>query len=242
MLQAVRAGLRACAQAGHVDETDLFPDFQSTLSELVAQHGYVVIAIVIAMESMGLPLPGEAILIAACLYAGNTQRLEIWIVLLAGTLGAIIGDNAGYWIGRKVGFPLLLRHGWRIGLDGPRIKIGQYLFLRHGGKVVFFGRFVAILRATAGLLAGANRMDWRRFLAFNTSSAVVWVGGYGLAAYGFGASISHLLGPIGIVGSVLAIIVVGIVIIVARRSEARLRIVAERAFPDPVSPPTRTEP
>ncbi len=204
------------------------------LPELIASYGYWLVAGVIAIESMGLPLPGEATLLAAAIYAGNTGRLNIALVILAASLGAIVGDNLGYWIGREAGFRLLVRWGPRVGLTTGRLKIGQYLFRQHGGKVVFFGRFVALLRALAGPLAGANRMDWRKFFAFNASGAVVWTGSYGLAAYLFGSHITHLLGPIGVVLSAVALVVIVTVGILARRHEAVLRDAAERAFPGPL--------
>ncbi len=208
--------------------------FGASFTDLIATYGYWLIIVVIGLESMGLPLPGEATLLAASIYAGHTQRLSVMLVISAAITGAILGDNLGYWIGREAGLRLLARHGRRFGLTEQRLKLGRYLFLKHGGKIVFFGRFVTLLRATAGLLAGANRMDWRRFLAFNASSAVVWAGGYGYAAYLFGGQIRHLLGPIGLVASILALVVVVSAIVAVRRHEARLIADAEAAFPGPI--------
>ena len=116
---------------------------------LLTKYGSFAVAGVVCLESMGLPLPGEAILIAAAIYAGKTGGLNIVEVIAATAAGAIVGDNIGYWIGREIGFPVLLRYGRYIGLTEPRIKLGQYLFMQHGGKIVFFGRFVALLRALA---------------------------------------------------------------------------------------------
>lgn len=118
-----------------------------------------------------LPLPGEATLIAAAVYAGKTHHLNIWGVIAAGAAGAILGDNIGFWVGREIGYRLLLRYGHYVYLTDARIKLGQYLFLRHGGKIVFFGRFVAMLRAFTALLAGANNMSWPRFLLFNAAGS-----------------------------------------------------------------------
>ncbi len=209
----------------------MFVELQTEFSGLVLTYGYWLVALVIGLESLGLPLPGETTLIAASVYAGHTHALNIVLVLLAGIAGAIVGDNIGFWIGRRAGLPLLVRHGGRIGLDAGRLKLGQYLFLRHGGKVVFFGRFVAVLRALAALLAGANRMEWRWFLVCNAAGAVVWVGGYGLAAYFLGGQIRHLLGPVGVTGLVLAAIAVIWGLLVLRRQEASLIAAAERAIP-----------
>jgi membrane protein DedA with SNARE-associated domain len=118
---------------------------------LIAPYGYWTVGGIIALESMGLPLPGEATLVAAAVYAATTHHLNIWLVIAAAATGAIVGDNIGYWIGREIGYPLLLRYGHYVYLTEARIKLGQYLFFRHGGKIVFFGRFVAVLRALAAI-------------------------------------------------------------------------------------------
>src|SRR4051794_7544554 len=109
------------------------------LQQLIAHYGYVTVALVVAIESVGVPLPGETALVTAALYAGATHNLNIALVIAAATLGAAVGGAAGFAIGRRLGFPFLVRHGGRIGLDQGRIKLGQYLFRRHGGKVVFLG-------------------------------------------------------------------------------------------------------
>jgi membrane protein DedA with SNARE-associated domain len=126
---------------------------------LIATYGYWTVGGIIALESMGLPLPGEATLIAAAVYAATTHHLNIWLVIAAAATGAIVGDNIGYWIGREIGYRLLLRYGHYVYLTEARIKLGQYLFFRHGGKIVFFGRFVAVLRALAAILAGRQSYE-----------------------------------------------------------------------------------
>lgn len=103
---------------------------------LVVTYGYVVVALIVALESMGLPLPGETVLIAAAVYAGVTHRLSIVPLIGAAAFGAVLGDNLGFWIGRRFGFALLRRYGHFVGLDERRLKLGRYLFDRHGGKVV----------------------------------------------------------------------------------------------------------
>ena len=215
----------------------MFHALHAQLPQLIAVYGYWLVAGVIALESMGLPLPGETTLIAASIYAGTTHRLEIWLVVAAAAAGAIVGDNIGYWIGREAGFPLMVRYGERIGINQPRIKLGQYLFLRHGGKVVFFGRFVAVLRALAAFLAGANRMEWRRFLIYNALGGMVWVSVFGFGAYLLGRQIKHLLGPVGIVALALAAAAVIAGFMALRRHEATLQAAAERAFPGPLAHP-----
>src|SRR5262245_712091 len=138
----------------------------SQLGPLVAAHGYWIVAIVVGIESMGIPAPGETALVSAAIYAGTTHRLSLLLLIAAAALGAIVGDNLGYLIGRRFGYDLLLRHGRRFGVDERHVKLGRFLFNRHGAKVVFIGRFIAVLRALAGVLAGAALMNWRQFLAF----------------------------------------------------------------------------
>lgn len=208
--------------------------FPESLAALIATYGYWLVAGMIALESMGLPLPGETTLIAASLYAGHTHRLEIWLVLLAAAAGAVIGDNIGFWIGREGGLRLLERYGFRIGLGPARLRLGRYLFRLHGGKMVFFGRFVAVLRALAAVLAGANRMDWPQFLAFNAAGGVVWVGLYGGGAFLLGNRISHVVGPIGFVAFAGAVVAIFFGWRTLRQREAIWQAEADEAFPDAV--------
>jgi len=119
------------------------------LGHLISHYGYPAIAAVVGLESMGIPLPGETMLVLSAIYAGTHSDLHIAGVIAAAALGAIVGDNVGYWVGREFGYPLLVRYGRYVGLTEARIKLGQYMFLRHGGKVVFFGRFFAGLRVLA---------------------------------------------------------------------------------------------
>ena len=142
------------------------------LQRFISTHGYWAVALIVGLESMGLPLPGETVLVLATIYAATDPSVNVWLVITAAAVGSIIGDNVGYWLGKKYGYALLRRYGRHIGMSDARIKIGQYLFLRHGGKVVFFGRFVALLRILAAVLAGVNRMPWRGFLLANAGGAV----------------------------------------------------------------------
>src|SRR5262249_50218028 len=108
------------------------------VTHLIASYGYVAIGCIIALESMGLPLPGESALVAAALYASHHDQ-NIAAVVAAAATGAIVGDNVGYWIGREFGYRLLLRYGAAIGLSTSKINLGKYLFLRHGGNAGCFG-------------------------------------------------------------------------------------------------------
>jgi membrane protein DedA with SNARE-associated domain len=201
------------------------------IPHLIAAHGYLIVAGIVGIESMGVPAPGETALVTAAIYAGTTHRLSIVVLIAAAALGAIIGDNLGYLIGRRFGYELLLRHGRRIGIDERRLKLGRFLFERHGGKVVFFGRFMAVLRALAGVLAGAACMEWRRFLAFNAAGGIAWAAMYGMAAYVFGDRIERLRAPLAVTGIVIAALLVGAVWWWLRGHYAALQDQAERAIP-----------
>ena len=150
------------------------------LQQLVTAHGYWAVALIVGLESMGLPLPGETILVLAAIYAATEPSFNIWVVIAVAAFGAIVGDNAGYWLGLRYGYALLLRYGERIGMFEARIKLGQYLYLKHGAKVVFLGRFVALLRILAAFLAGVNRMPWRAFLVANACGGIIWAAVFGI--------------------------------------------------------------
>src|SRR2546428_4457406 len=147
---------------------------------------------------------GETALITRAIFAGRTQGLNIVWVIIAAAIGAIVDDNVGYLIGRRFGYSMLLRYGHLARIDRRRIKLGQYLFARHGGKVVFFGRFITVLRAVAAVLAGTNCMPWRRFLFFNASGGVLWATAYGMAGNLFGERLRPLHGTVAFVGLALA--------------------------------------
>lgn len=207
----------------------------TTLMNAINGYGAWLVGSAIAIESMGIPVPGETMLITAAVYAGASGKLSITAIVVAAIVGAIAGDNAGFWIGRTVGFRWLMRHRSKLRLTTRRLKLGQYLFLRHGGKVVFFGRFVAVLRALAALLAGVNCMAWRRFLLFNALGAIVWAGAYGIGAYVFGERLAHALSSVGVVLGIVAAVAVVAVLFLARRYERRLEDEAERELPGPLS-------
>jgi len=204
------------------------------LLHLLATYGYWAVFVFIAIESMGIPFPGETMLLVAAIYAGTTHRLSILLVIVAAASGAILGDNLGFIIGRVGGYRLLRRYGHYIRLDERKLKLGQYLFMKHGGKVVFFGRFVAVLRAWAAFLAGTNRMRWPGFLLFNALGGIVWATLFGLGGYYLGDSIHRLTGPVAIACTVLATLIIIAFLIFVHRNEQRLEAEAERALPGPL--------
>jgi membrane protein DedA with SNARE-associated domain len=203
-----------------------------TIEGWLSSYGYVVVFVLVMLESLGLPVPGETALIAAALYAGSTHHLSIGWVIAVAAAGAIVGDNVGFTLGRRVGTKLLMRHGHRIRLNESRLRIGMWLFRRHGGKVVFWGRFVSILRTYAAFLAGTNRMSWPRFLVFNAAGGILWATAFGLGYYAFGDVLEHAGTAIDIgLGVAGALVVVGF-ILWARRKESELAERAERELGD----------
>jgi membrane protein DedA with SNARE-associated domain len=208
--------------------------FGLNLAHLVMTYGYWAVLLAVAIESTGIPFPGETMLLIASIYAGRTHHLAILLVIIAAASGAILGDNLGFWVGREGGYRLLRRYGRYIRLDERKLKLGQYLFMKHGSKVVFFGRFVAVLRAWAAFLAGTNRMLWPEFLLFNALGGIVWATLFGLGGYFLGKSIDRFAGPFGIVTLVSAAILIIAGLIFIARNEKRLEDEAERALPGPL--------
>ena len=179
------------------------------LNHLLSSYGYAAVFLIVGAESVGIPLPGETTLTLAAIYAGSTHRLNIVGVIAAAAAGAIIGDNVGYLIGR-------------------------YLFDRHGGKVVFFGRFVSILRTYAAFLAGTMKMPWRRFLVFNAGGGIVWATIVGVGFYYFASALKALRAPFDIAIGIAAILALVGGLVVLRRKEKQLGTAAERAYPGPL--------
>jgi membrane protein DedA with SNARE-associated domain len=199
-----------------------------TIDAWLQSYGYLVVFLLVMIESIGVPVPGETALIGAALYAGSTHKLEIWWVIAAAIAGAIIGDNIGFSIGRYGGAKLLLRHGHKVRLHEGRLKIGIWLFRRHGGKVVFWGRFVSILRTYAAFLAGTNQMAWPRFLVFNAAGAIVWATVFGVAYYVFGSALQKLSTTIDITLGVAGVAVLVAFLVWSKRKENELLAKAER--------------
>src|ERR1700739_3760116 len=163
--------------------------FSNYLIGLIQAHGPWIICVVVALESAGVPLPGETILVAAALLASTTNQVDVVVVVAAAATGAIIGDGIGYTVGRRFGTPFLRKYGRYIHLDENRLLIGRYLFFRYGNAVVFFGRFVAVLRMFAALLAGANSMPAGRFFLFNVTGGICWACLFGFGAYAVGTEV-----------------------------------------------------
>lgn len=195
----------------------------SWIANLLASYGYLFLFLLVAVESFGIPLPGETALVTAAAFAA-TGRLNIVLVIVVAAAGAIIGDNAGYWIGRKGGLALVSRYGRHVGLTEKKLKWARTFFDRHGAKTVFLGRFIALLRSWAAALAGIGRMPYGVFTLFNALGGVVWASLFGTLGYLFGRNLPRLEHYLGRASLVIAlVVVVGAVIAVkvvrSRRTE-----------------------
>ena len=199
-----------------------------TAQHLIGHYGYWAILLIVMLESADIPMPGETILVTAAVYAGTRHALDIRWVIAAAAGGAILGDNIGFWVGREFGEPLLEKWGHLVGLDARKRMLGRYLFARYGGSIVFLGRFVALLRAFAALLAGANGLSPWRFFAFNAAGGIVWATTFGLGGYLLGAGIHRIAGPVGW-ALLLAALVAGFVLWrYYKKHEEKLLATAER--------------
>lgn len=204
------------------------------LTPFLHSFGYLAIFLVIAGESMGIPLPGETLLLSSAIYAGTTHQLNVFGIILAAFLGAVIGDNLGFVIGYYGGFPLLKKFARVFKIKDSKIKVGQYLFMKHGGKIVFFGRFVSILRTWAAFLAGVNRMPWKRFLFFNAAGGLLWSTFYGILGFGLGRGVHWLSRPLRYTFFVVGTLFVVWSFFYIEHNIRKLEKKAEEALPGPL--------
>ncbi len=143
------------------------------IQEIAHQYGYWAIFMGILLENLGIPLPGETVTLVGGFLAGSGQ-LNYWFVLTSAILGAVIGGTCGYWIGRYMGWPFLLKLGRFLRIPEERLEESKNKFSENAGKAVFFGRFIALLRILAGLLAGISEMSYGKFFLYNLAGAIVW--------------------------------------------------------------------
>lgn len=199
------------------------------LHQLLQTYGYLAIFMVIALENLGAPLPGETILIMAAIYAGEGRGLNIVAIVSTAVVAAFIGSLAGFLIGQYGERHLLHRYRRYLHLHERDLRLGHYLFQRYGGGVVFFARFVVFLRALAGLLAGLNEMDRRRFVLFSSLGAVAWAGTYGTGAYLLGREIEVLSARASVYLGVAAVVITACVFWFLHRHRGRFQREADRA-------------
>jgi membrane protein DedA with SNARE-associated domain len=180
---------------------------ESWLSSVPPGWMYALVAVVIAVESMGVPLPGEIALVSAALLA-SSKYANIWWVAVAGSLGAIVGDSIGYWVGHRGGRPFLERMGRRFPrhLGPPQLARAEEAFRRWGVAAIFFGRFIALLRVLAGPLAGALRIPYRKFLMANVSGGIVWACGTAVIVYFIGRAAEQWLSRFSWIALALAVL------------------------------------
>jgi membrane protein DedA with SNARE-associated domain len=196
----------------------------ASIMTFVQQHSHwalLLMFVLLTLESFGLPVPGETALIA-CSVLASQGSLSIVAVLAVGVTAAIVGDNLGYWAAREGGRPLLQRNRLTRAYAERYLPRSERFFARHGGKAVFFGRFVAVLRVTAAWVAGLSHMHWWRFFAWNAAGGLVWATLVGLVSYYLGDAAASALSRYGLfaAGGVVLITVVGLLIV--RRLEKRV--------------------
>jgi membrane protein DedA with SNARE-associated domain len=185
------------------------------VTDLLISYGLLLLFAVIAAESAGVPLPGETALIAASILASRGHYSIVAVIAVAAA-AAIIGDNVGYWIGRTGGRKLLERWGPLKRYADRVLPPGERFFKKHGGKTVFIGRFVAVLRVTAAWLAGITHMPWWRFFIWNALGGIVWATGVSLLAYYFGKAAADAVQTYGVY-ALLAIVVLAVLAFIGVR-------------------------
>jgi membrane protein DedA with SNARE-associated domain len=195
-----------------------------SVTGFVEQHeswALLLMFALLTLESFGLPVPGETALIACSVLASQGSLSIVWVVAV-GVLAAIIGDNLGYWAAREGGRPLLERHRLTRAYAERYLPRGERFFARHGGKAVFFGRFVAVLRVTAAWIAGLSRMHWWRFFAWNAAGGIVWATGVALISYFLGDAAASALNRYGLFAAGGVILITALGFLVVRQIEKRV--------------------
>jgi len=192
--------------------------FANLLAFLTQNLGYPALFGLVAVESMGIPVPGETAIILAGLAAGQ-GHLSIVLVIVVAASAAILGDNIGFEVGRRRGRRLLERAGRLEDKRRRGLEIGDAFFARHGPKAVFLGRWVTGLRFWAALLAGASGMRRGTFIFWNATGGIAWATSVALAAYFGGKAVEQVIKKVGLYGGVLVVVVaLGLLFAHRRRS------------------------
>lgn len=192
------------------------------MTHFFTHHGLPLLFVVVMLESFGLPLPGETALIAFGILASQ-GHYSIEVVIGLAAAAAIVGDNLGYWVIGRWGGRALFRRSRRLGRYAARVlPRTERLMQRHGGKMVFFGRFIAVLRFTAAWVAGLARMEWWRFLFWNAAGGIAWATTVGLVAYYGGRAAAHAIARYGTLAVVGVAVLALVGWFVVRRLEHRL--------------------
>lgn len=184
------------------------------IEPFLRDYGYTTVFLCVFFESIGLPLPGESLVVASALLAA---RGEFQIIPLLGAVwsATLLGNSLGYLVGQVGGRRLILRHGKRFGLTEPRLVRVEGFFTRFGPEVVLFGRFLVPLRQLNGLVAGVLAMAWQRFLLYNAVGATLWTAVWSLGVYLAGHEMASMVASIHWLGIVATAAGVGVVVLVA---------------------------
>jgi len=195
-----------------------------SLLSYFARYGYWVIFFGVMLENAGVPVPGETILLAAGFFAAQ-GHFHLWTVMAVAAFGAMLGDNAGYAIGHKIGRAALERYGRYVLLTAKRMARLEQFFARHGDKTILFARFVTGVRVFAALFAGAARMRWRTFVLYNLAGAVIWAVAITLLGFFFGQSWGLLQRWIGRASAIVGLAVLLVIVLawVWRRRRSKTR-------------------
>ena len=191
------------------------------MTHFFTHHGLPLLFLVVLLESFGIPLPGETALIAFGVLAAGGHYSIVLVIVLA-SAAAIVGDNLGYWlIGRIGGRALFRRWKWLNAYADRVLPRAERIMDRHGGKTVFFGRFVSVLRYTVAWIAGLAHMNWWKFLFWNAAGGIAWATSVGLLAYYAGGAAADAIQRYGIVAAVGVIVVLVGAWLVVRKAEHR---------------------
>ncbi len=182
------------------------------LEQALIDYGYIIVFCAIMIESMGVPFPGETTLLVASAYAASTGALSIYGVIACAAGGAMTGDSLGYWIGREGGRRLIRRYGKYVGLTDHRYARVQGYLKRHGGKAIFFGRFVSVARTWIAVLVGAHHLNYVQFLLYDILGSIAWATLYGSLGYVFGSNLPLLEKWVRGAGIIIAICAAGVVV------------------------------
>lgn len=191
------------------------------MTHLLLSYGLVLLFLVVAGESAGVPLPGETALIGAAILA-TQHHYGIVSVIVVAAIAAIVGDNVGYWVARTGGRRLLERWGPIRRYAERALPPGERFFEKHGGKTVFIARFVAVLRVSAAWLAGISHMTWWRFFLWNAAGGIAWATLVGLLAYYFGRAAADAIGTYGLLGAAVVVVVAALVFLGAHLWRKRM--------------------
>lgn len=188
------------------------------MTQLLLDYGLVLLFAFVAMESAGVPIPGETVLITAAVLARpEHHRYSLSAVIVVAAIAAIVGDNIGYTLGRYGGRALVNRWGFTRRYAEKALPPSERFFAKHGPKTVFFGRFIAVLRVTAAWLAGLSHMQWWRFFAWNALGGILWATGVSLLAYWAGKAVAEAVGKYGLY-AVIVLIPLGVLAYIGLRT------------------------